>query len=177
MGRSIARVNPDFQAAPFASMLSFDGREFLSEAYLRGGLRPWPKARLEVDCDMRALLFIGLGTTLVLAMGVALAAAPVLDTPALFIRGDTNRDGAVDLGDVIYSLNYLFLGSPAHCLIAHDANDDELVDLGDAIYIATYLFADGPAPPAPFPSCGFDHTPSDALSCDVGDTTLCTTRP
>jgi hypothetical protein len=86
----------------------------------------------------------------------------VVPTPNwLFIRGDANIDGAVDIGDMMDSLGFLFAVpgyEDPHCLAAHDANDDGVVDVGDVIYTATYLFMGGPRPPVPFPGCGFDPT-------------------
>jgi hypothetical protein len=62
-------------------------------------------------------------------------------------RGDPNADGMIDLGDAIYTLNYLFKGGPNPCpMEAGDANCTGAVDLGDAIYILNYLFKGGPPP-------------------------------
>ena len=130
---------------------------------------------------MKRTTLLLVGTVCVLGACAWVAADDVI-TPEpqpvdwLFIRGDTNIDGAVDIGDVIDSLNYLFAypgGETAHCLVAHDANDDELVDISDAVYIAQYLFSGGEPPPAPFPSCGFDPTKG-PLPCN--ESYLCGTR-
>jgi hypothetical protein len=62
-------------------------------------------------------------------------------------RGDANADGALDLGDAIYILNYLFKSGPDPCpMEAGDASGDGIIDLGDAIYVLNYLFKGGPAP-------------------------------
>ncbi len=62
-------------------------------------------------------------------------------------HGDANADGALDLGDAIYILNYLFKSGPDPCpMEAGDANCDGIIDLGDAIYVLNYLFKGGPAP-------------------------------
>ena len=37
----------------------------------------------------------------------------VIDTASSFIRGDANRDHAVDISDPIFTLNFLFLGGAA----------------------------------------------------------------
>jgi hypothetical protein len=64
-----------------------------------------------------------------------------------FIRGDANKDEKVDVGDVVWILNYLFKSGPAPCpKSAGDANCDGAVDLADAIYLLNYLFKGGPAP-------------------------------
>jgi hypothetical protein len=88
-----------------------------------------------------------------------------------FSRGDGNTDGAVDIGDAVCILSYLF-GSPeneckalvAGCLDASDANDDGAIDLGDGIYLLQNLFAGGPDIPEPGSACGIDPT-TDTLDC------------
>jgi photosystem II stability/assembly factor-like uncharacterized protein len=63
------------------------------------------------------------------------------------IRGDANADGAIDIADVVYLINYLFTNGPApEPLEAGDANCDGLVDIADAVYLINYLFIDGPPP-------------------------------
>lgn len=62
-------------------------------------------------------------------------------------HGDPNADGIVNVGDAIYTLNYLFKSGPVPCpMEAGDANCTGAVDLGDAIYVLNYLFKGGPAP-------------------------------
>lgn len=66
--------------------------------------------------------------------------------PAL-CRGDANGDGVIDVGDVVYLINYLFKGGPApDPLEAGDANFDGVVDVGDVVYLINYLFKNGPQP-------------------------------
>ena len=83
---------------------------------------------------------------------------------SLFIRGDCNNDGIVDLADPIYNLSYQFLIGLSVCLDAHDTNDDGGVDVGDPIYNLNYQFLDGPPPPGPFLDCDLDPT-EDLLGC------------
>jgi hypothetical protein len=78
-----------------------------------------------------------------------------------FLRGDSNRDGGVNIADGIYTLQNLFAdGPPILCPDAADANDDEDVNLADAVYILQNLFAEGPPIPPPYPSCSVDTTGS-----------------
>jgi parallel beta-helix repeat protein len=62
--------------------------------------------------------------------------------------GDANADGVINLGDVVYLINYLFRGGsppiPAECV--GDCNGDCIVDLGDVVYLINYLFRGGPEP-------------------------------
>jgi len=62
-------------------------------------------------------------------------------------RGDANGDGILDVGDVVYLINYLFKSGPAPIpLDAGDANCDGIVDIGDVVYLINYLFKGGPPP-------------------------------
>jgi hypothetical protein len=67
---------------------------------------------------------------------------------APFICGDANNDGVIDVGDVVYLINYLFKSGPeprpVQC--AGDCNGDTIVDVGDVVYLINYLFKSGPAP-------------------------------
>jgi hypothetical protein len=63
------------------------------------------------------------------------------------VAGDVNHDGAVDVGDVFYLINYLFAGGPPP-LGPADANSDDDVTVADVFYLINSLFAGGP-PPAP----------------------------
>ncbi len=67
----------------------------------------------------------------------------------IFARGDCNGDGLIDLGDVVYLLNYLFKsGLPPDPIETGDANRDQTIDLGDVVYLLNYLFKAGPPPSA-----------------------------
>ena len=82
-----------------------------------------------------------------------------------FIRGDSNADNNLDVGDSVYTLTYLFQGGPPPlCFDAADCNDDGSVDIGDPVYGLTFLFAMGPQPMPPFDPQGDDPTP-DGLGC------------
>jgi hypothetical protein len=64
-----------------------------------------------------------------------------------FVRGDATGDGVIDISDVVYLLNYLFVGGPAPVpLAAGDANSDGVVDASDLVYLLNYLFVGGPPP-------------------------------
>ncbi|MGB2804104.1 MAG: hypothetical protein WBD64_04305, partial [Candidatus Zixiibacteriota bacterium] len=64
-----------------------------------------------------------------------------------YILGDANYDQDVNLGDVVYLVNYLFKnGPPPLPYFSGDANSDEIIDIGDVIYLVNYLFRGGPPP-------------------------------
>ena len=77
-----------------------------------------------------------------------------------FHRGDANADGALNITDGIFVLNYLFLGGDEpSCLEAANANDDDSINITDGIFVLNYLFLGGPAPAPPGPPeepCGPD---------------------
>jgi hypothetical protein len=75
--------------------------------------------------------------------------------PVLFIRGDSNSSGAVDISDGVFTLGFLFRSERRPtCDSAADSNGDGGIDISDAVYLFQYLFAGGNPPPAPFPACG-----------------------
>lgn len=64
-----------------------------------------------------------------------------------FVRGDANADGIINLGDIVYLINFLFRsGAPPNPLDAGDANCDGYVTLGDIVHLINYLFKGGPPP-------------------------------
>ncbi|HCW45415.1 MAG TPA: hypothetical protein DGU45_08905 [Planctomycetes bacterium] len=81
-----------------------------------------------------------------------------------FLRGDSNNDGILDLGDAVTSLDIIFFGLPAACNDASDWNDDGRVDISDPIATLGYIFGGTAAPEAPFPLCGTDPI-FDSLDC------------
>ncbi|MGQ9590710.1 MAG: dockerin type I domain-containing protein [Planctomycetota bacterium] len=85
----------------------------------------------------------------------------------LFVRGNANGDGKVDIADPVWIVNELYRqGPPSACADAADANDDGFVDSSDAVYLMTWLFRSGSEPPAPFPRCGADPDgAADGLRC------------
>jgi C1A family cysteine protease len=64
--------------------------------------------------------------------------------------GDANGDKEIDIADVVYLINYLFIsGPPPQCqpvTACGDVNKDGQVDITDVIYLINYLFINGPEP-------------------------------
>jgi hypothetical protein len=61
--------------------------------------------------------------------------------------GDANGDGQINISDVVFLINYLFIGGPAPLpLSAGDTNGDCMVDIADVVYLINYLFSGGTAP-------------------------------
>ncbi|MBN1442138.1 MAG: hypothetical protein JXA90_05475 [Planctomycetes bacterium] len=90
-------------------------------------------------------------------------------TDPVFLRGDANNDGDINLSDAIYKLGYLYLGGPAPpCFDAADANDDGELNITGAINLLSWLYLGGPPPPDPGPAlpCGPDPTPDQYINAD-----------
>ena len=63
------------------------------------------------------------------------------------VPGDANSDETVDIGDVVYDLNYVFKGGqPPEIFECGDANADCTIDIRDAVYLLNYIFRQGPIP-------------------------------
>jgi hypothetical protein len=66
---------------------------------------------------------------------------------AVLTCGDVNGNKAVEMGDVVYIINYLFKGGPPPSpLQSADVNADGDVDLGDLVYLIVYLYRGGQPP-------------------------------
>ena len=90
---------------------------------------------------------------------------PFLVPQQMFVRGDIDSNGLVQLTDAILSLEHLFLGVPFSCLESLDANADDNLDLGDPIRILSYLFMGESPPSGPFPQQGLDPAPIPGFPC------------
>ncbi len=111
---------------------------------------------------------------LVLAGSALLLDPSSLGAAQRFRRADSNSSGALDIGDAVFTLGFLFRGAPDRipCEDAADSNDDGKLDISDPVHSLGYLFLGGPGPPPPFgpasSDCGDDPT-ADALGCAAFD--------
>jgi len=63
------------------------------------------------------------------------------------IPGDVTSDGKVDIADVVFLINYLFIaGPPPNPFKKGDVNCDGEVSIVDVVYLINYLFIGGPPP-------------------------------
>lgn len=63
------------------------------------------------------------------------------------IRGDANCDGVINIGDIVYLINHLFVSGPGpNRLELGDANCDGIINVVDIIYLINYLYIAGPPP-------------------------------
>jgi hypothetical protein len=109
--------------------------------------------------------------------GLAVSLCPEIGPPLeLFVRGDADASGQINITDAIFLLGYLFQGTAAPpCMDAADADGagDGAPNITDAIYLLGYLFQGTAGPPAPAPAaasftaadCGADPTPDDGMDC------------
>ena len=91
----------------------------------------------------------------------------VTDAPPapVFLRGDVNGSGTLDISDQSFLTLYLNGASPPPgCLDAADVDDSGTLDNDDVLYLLNYLFNASSPPPAPFPEIGPDPTP-DGIDC------------
>ena len=62
-------------------------------------------------------------------------------------RGDVNGNDLIDIGDVVYLINYLYRGGSRPIpLESGDCNCDGSSDVGDVVYLINYLFKQGLPP-------------------------------
>lgn len=66
------------------------------------------------------------------------------------VCGDASGDQAVNIGDAVNIINYIFKGGPApDPLCTGDASGDVAVNIADAVYLISYIFKSGPGPVIP----------------------------
>ncbi len=69
------------------------------------------------------------------------------DRMGQMLPGDVNRDGVVDLGDVLHLISYLYkAGPPPDPLWSGEVNCDGVIDLGDVLHLIGYLYKGGLPP-------------------------------
>jgi hypothetical protein len=79
--------------------------------------------------------------------------SPYQDQPYsfyVFRSGDVTDDGVINLGDVVFLINYLYKeGLPPNILQSGDVVHDGMIELGDLVYMINYIYKGGPAPTCP----------------------------
>ncbi|MCP4566228.1 MAG: hypothetical protein GY841_01470 [FCB group bacterium] len=69
-----------------------------------------------------------------------------------FICGDANGDLAINVGDAVHLINYVFKGGDApDPMEAGEVNCDGALNVGDAVYVINYVFKGGDVPCAACP--------------------------
>jgi len=67
-----------------------------------------------------------------------------------YLCGDANTDGAVNVGDAVFIIHYVFSSGPGpYPYLAGDVNSDGQPNVGDAVYLINFIFKGGLAPECP----------------------------
>jgi hypothetical protein len=67
-----------------------------------------------------------------------------------FKCGDVDGDGGLNAADVVYLINYLYIGGPPPVPMAvGDVNCDGAINAADVVYLINYLYIHGPKPCSP----------------------------
>ena len=65
----------------------------------------------------------------------------------LFICGDADGDGSINIADAVFLVNYIFAdGTAPSPLASGDADCDQTINIADVVYLVNYIFAGGPIP-------------------------------
>lgn len=68
----------------------------------------------------------------------------------MYIIGDADGSGSVDIADAVFLVAYIFSGGSApQPLVAGDADGSGSLDIADAVYLIGYIFSGGSAPKCP----------------------------
>jgi hypothetical protein len=66
---------------------------------------------------------------------------------AIFICGDADGNQEIDIDDIIYVVNFIFLGGDApYPIESADADCSDAVDIDDVVYLINYIFTNGHSP-------------------------------
>ncbi len=88
-----------------------------------------------------------LNSTFIFFLLLACVAVPAVHALPIAACGDFDNSGEVNIGDVVYLINYIFIhGAAPHDESAGDVNCDTRVNIGDAAYLINYIFNDGREP-------------------------------
>jgi parallel beta-helix repeat protein len=77
--------------------------------------------------------------------------SPQVFTFRTMTLGDADNDGIVTVADIVFLINYIFMGGGApQPLMAGNSNCDGSINIADAVFLIKYVFAHGPAPCSAF---------------------------
>jgi hypothetical protein len=67
--------------------------------------------------------------------------------PEVYLCGDANNDGAVNVSDAVWIINYVFVGGPEpDPFLSGEVNCDGAVNVSDAVWLINYVFVGGNDP-------------------------------
>jgi len=67
------------------------------------------------------------------------------------VPGDVNQSGGIDMADIVYMIDFKFMGGPSPVPIPDmgNVNGDGVINVRDIIYLIDYFYKGGPAPMHP----------------------------
>jgi hypothetical protein len=84
----------------------------------------------------------------------------------VYVRGDSNHDGVIDISDAVRILVGLFVDPEAiTCPDAADADDSGRVEITDALRLLRFLFQGFGGPVGPYPGYGVDWSADELAEC------------
>jgi hypothetical protein len=131
-------------------------------------------ARLSGDSTLHVDASLSSGVYIYKVVGVvgddksfpATVVAATVDSNGIFKRGDSNRDDAVNLSDVVTTLEFLFGGgTPLPCDDAADADDNGGIALTDAVLTLNHLYRGLASLPSPGTQIAWFDPTADQLGC------------
>lgn len=100
-----------------------------------------------IPSDTGVITFTALATD---GIGVTNEKEYAIHTWLPFLCGDADRDGIVNISDVVHIVNYIFKGGPEpYPPEIADVNADGAVNVGDAVALVNYIFKGGDPPICP----------------------------
>jgi hypothetical protein len=79
--------------------------------------------------------------------------SPQMFTFRTMTLGDSNNDAIVNVADIVFLINYIFMGGVApQPLMTADLNCDGRTNIADVVYLINYVFLSGPTPCDGFPN-------------------------
>ena len=83
-------------------------------------------------------------TILIILAVFVLPAFPCCIDP---IRGDVNYDGGLDISDLVYLVEWMFVGGPEPpCFEEADIDGSGISDISDLLMLVDYFYREGPSP-------------------------------
>jgi hypothetical protein len=81
------------------------------------------------------------------AVATAYSPRAVFTISNVYVEGDADGSGAVDIDDVVFLIAYIFSGGPApDPLESGEVDCSGAIDIDDVVYLIAYIFSSGPAP-------------------------------
>ena len=94
-----------------------------------------------------------------------LGAVPKLKSRHLFLRGDLDGNGTIEINDARSVFTLVETGGRIECMESADVDGNGIIDREDGIRLMNFVMSGHPPPAAPWPDCGPTLQPGDSLGC------------